>query len=160
LISLIKIFLIKGLTSCPNVLYYVYRVEKQEQDSMNYTVLQLNVSEDVYAAVNKMGNNAAAGVYPVWEAKMETMFYGGLGFCSWMSEYYDAVCDIEADSLSQVFDIGNIGPESKISRKKRMHSISVGDIIRCNKTGTFHMVDSCGFTQLMSFTNPAYQLIS
>ena len=31
--------------------------------------------------------------------------------------------------LDEVFQIGNIGPEEKIERLNRMHSISVGDVI-------------------------------
>lgn len=124
---------------------------------MNYTVLQVQVSRSVFDQVGKIGREAAMKQYPEYHTRMEVMFDGSEGFLSWMSEYYDAVCDIDANSLDQVFEIGNIGPESKITRKKSMHSVSVGDIIRCNRTGTFHMVDGYGFTQLLSFTNPAYQ---
>lgn len=125
--------------------------------SYNYTVLQIPMSNDIYDFVNKHGREAAIKQYPEYQTRMEVMFYGSEGFLSWMSEYYDAVCDVDADSLDQVFEIGNIGPECLITRKKPMHSVSVGDIIRCNRTGTFHMVDGYGFTQLLSFTNPAYQ---
>ena len=43
---------------------------------------------------------------------------------------YGVVCEIEADSIDDVFRIGNIGPEENIKRiADRMHSISVGDVI-------------------------------
>jgi len=44
---------------------------------------------------------------------------------------YEEVCEIEADDLDEVFEIGNIGPEEKIRRFDfaPMHSISVGDVI-------------------------------
>jgi hypothetical protein len=126
---------------------------------MNYTVLQVQVSRAVFDQVGKIGREAAMKQHPEYHARMEVMLDGSEGFLSWMSEYYDAVCDVDANSLDQVFKIGNIGPESKIVRKKPMHSVSVGDIIRCNRTGTFHMVDGIGFTQLLSFTNPAYQKV-
>jgi hypothetical protein len=57
------------------------------------------------------------------------------------------VCEIAASNLDQVFDIGNIGPEEKIVRLDRMHSVSVGDIIE-DPTGEFHMVDDFGFNKI------------
>ena len=44
-----------------------------------------------------------------------------------------------------------MGPEESIERLGKMHSVSVGDVIRDNEMGTYHMVDSYGFTQLLSF---------
>ena len=43
--------------------------------------------------------------------------------------FYEHVCDIEADHLDHVFEIGNVGPEQRITRHAPMHSISVGDVI-------------------------------
>ena len=60
---------------------------------------------------------------------------------------YKIVCEIEADDMDQVFEIGNIGPESKINRLDRMHSVSVGDIIRDDR-GLMFVVSSFGFTRL------------
>jgi hypothetical protein len=60
---------------------------------------------------------------------------------------YQIVCEIEADDLNDVFEIGNIGPEEKITRIDRMHSISVGDVIRTPE-GVCHVVESFGFGRL------------
>ena len=57
------------------------------------------------------------------------------------------VADIETDSLGEAFEIGNLGPEEKIKRKGRMHSISVGDILIKND-GRIYLVDNFGFTKL------------
>ena len=66
---------------------------------------------------------------------------------------YDEVAAIEADTLDEVFEIGNIGPEEKIERFDRMHSISVGDVIRNDKYECY-VVASCGFERLgMTSTN-------
>ena len=66
---------------------------------------------------------------------------------------YEEVAAIEADSLNEVFQIGNIGPESKIERFGRMHSISVGDVIRNDKYECY-VVAPCGFERLgMTSTN-------
>jgi hypothetical protein len=66
---------------------------------------------------------------------------------------YEEVAAIEADTLDEVFEIGNIGPESKIERFGRMHSISVGDVIRTD-TYQCYVVKGIGFERLgMSSTN-------
>ena len=60
---------------------------------------------------------------------------------------YDIVCEIEAADLNEVFMIGNIGPEEKITRIAPMHSVSVGDVIRDDR-GRCFVVSSVGFTRL------------
>jgi hypothetical protein len=60
---------------------------------------------------------------------------------------YKEVCEIEADSLDEVFEIGNIGPESKIERLDRMHSVSVGDVIM-NELNELWVVQPFGFQGL------------
>lgn len=61
--------------------------------------------------------------------------------------HYGKVCEIEAADLDEVFEIGNIGPESKITRLDRMHSISVGDVIEDDKH-RLYIVGSFGFERL------------
>lgn len=65
-----------------------------------------------------------------------------------VTDQYELVATIEADDLEDVFDIGNIGPESKITRHKSMRSVSVGDIIEASKSGKFFVVAHMGFKQL------------
>ena len=60
---------------------------------------------------------------------------------------YQEVCTIEADDLDEVFQIGNIGPEEKIERLNRMHSISVGDVIM-TETYECYVVKGVGFERL------------
>ena len=60
---------------------------------------------------------------------------------------YDIVCEIEAADLDEVFEIGNIGPEEKITRIASMHSVSVGDVIRTDR-GRCFVVSNFGFTRL------------
>lgn len=59
---------------------------------------------------------------------------------------YKEVAVIEAKDLNEVFEIGNIGPEEKIERLDRMHSISVGDVIRDDR-GRCFVVAPFGFTR-------------
>ena len=62
--------------------------------------------------------------------------------------HYSKVCEIVAEDLNEVFEIGNIGPEDKITRLGRMHSISVGDVIRVEEgpeMGYIYVVKPTGF---------------
>jgi hypothetical protein len=60
------------------------------------------------------------------------------------------VSTIVANNLEQVFDIGNIGPESKITRHAPMHSISVGDVI-VDDNGVANVVASFGYETVGDF---------
>ena len=119
---------------------------------MRYTVFQFKLSRAARDAVNSLGWTDAMKQFPEVEIQLNVSFSGGSeGFSAWMSKYYEAVCNIDAATLNGVFHIGNMGPEESIERLDRMHSVSVGDVIRDNEMGTYHMVDGEGFTQLLSF---------
>lgn len=119
---------------------------------MRYTVFQFKLSRAARDAVNSLGWTDAMKQFPEVEIQLNVSFSGGSeGFSAWMSKYYEAVCNIDAATLNGVFHIGNMGPEESIERLGKMHSVSVGDVIRDNDMGTYHMVDDEGFTQLLSF---------
>ena len=118
---------------------------------MRYTVFQFHMSREIADKVNELGWGEAYKQYPEVRIQRDCKFQGSEGFNAWMSEYFNPVCNIDADSLEGVFHIGNVGPEESIERLDRMHSVSVGDVVRDNETGTYHMVDGMGFTQLLSF---------
>jgi hypothetical protein len=58
--------------------------------------------------------------------------------------FYKKVATIDATSFNDVFEIGNIGPEEKIQRIDRMHSVSVGDVI-VSEDGIAKFVAPIGF---------------
>lgn len=60
---------------------------------------------------------------------------------------YTGVAQIEATCLDEVFQVGNIGPESQITRLDRMASISVGDLIE-DEDGNRHVVANFGFKEV------------
>ena len=111
---------------------------------MLFTVLQIQIDRSVYDRVNELGHEAAAEQFPEYRAYMDTSFMGSKRYRAEYAEYFKPVCVIEADNLNRVFDIGNIGPETSITRLLPMHSISVGDIIE-DEQGRRVMVDSWGF---------------
>ena len=105
-----------------------------------FKVFQFQLNSQDEALVNKEG----------WDASPKLQAYMNVRFGKWAPiahKYYDLVAEIEAASLDQVFDIGNIGPESAITRRAPMHSVSVGDIIM-NEQGDMHLVASMGFTKI------------
>lgn len=114
---------------------------------MQFRVLQIQIDRSVYDCVNTLGQAAAAAQYPEYRARLATLFTGSPGYKPEYSKYYKPVCTIEAADLDAVFEIGNIGPESCITRLAQMHSVSVGDIIE-DPEGTQYMVDSMGFKEL------------
>jgi hypothetical protein len=60
---------------------------------------------------------------------------------------YEHVADLDAKDLNEAFEIGNIGPEHKITRySDRIHSLSVGDILEVD--GVKHIVARFGFDRL------------
>ena len=63
---------------------------------------------------------------------------------------YTKVAEVVADDLNHVFEVGNIGPEDRITRLDQMHSISVGDII-VDAEGNASAVAKFGFTPVDSF---------
>ena len=78
----------------------------------------------------------------------EAMIEGNVDPVFFLSSYKE-VCEIEADSLDEVFEIGNIGPDEKIRRFDfaPMHSISVGDVIT-TETNECFVVKGVGFERL------------
>ena len=124
------------------------------------------------------GHSATAKVYPEYHARMECSFDGSKRFLPEMFEHYTKVCEVagfEDRNLETVFKILNgfyfdedagtdlvfeefvsgfkmktfLSKTTKEIRQVRdMHSLSVGDIIEDTATGTFHMVDGMGFSEI------------
>ncbi len=80
------------------------------------------------------------------KAAMDARILGEVDPVFFLSSY-EEVAAIEADNLNEVFQIGNIGPDEKIKRFGRMHSISVGDVIRDDR-GRCFVVAPLGFERL------------
>jgi len=100
---------------------------------MRYTVLQVTkqfLRENAEAAALNFEARFTGDIDPIFFLKA-----------------YKEVCAIEAEDLDEVFKIGNIGPEEKIERFDRMHSISVGDVIRDDR-GRCFVVSPIGFKRL------------
>ena len=77
------------------------------------------------------------------------MFYGKEGLFDLEAniEHYVHVCNVATDDLDKAFEIGNIGPEGDIFRKRSMHSFSVGDIF-VKENGDTYVVARFGFDKI------------
>ena len=64
-----------------------------------------------------------------------------------VSDQFELVATVEADSLDQVFHFGNM-QRSKFNIVGEMVSVSVGDIIENLETGETHVVDNIGFVKI------------
>jgi len=64
-----------------------------------------------------------------------------------VSDQFELVATVEADSLDQVFHYGNM-KRSKFNVVGEMVSVSVGDIIHNLDTDETHVVDNYGFIKI------------
>lgn len=110
-----------------------------------YHVFQIALDDATIAQVNKdgWGCNAKASAYATAMSFGDPT--GGL-----KHGFYDKVAEVLADSLDDVFRIGNIGPEHPDEDitphgHRGMRSISVGDII-ADDHGNRWVVACFGFT--------------
>ena len=107
-----------------------------------FTVFQIVIDKDLSDLINKEGH----GCHVKSKARLEAMMDGDvrLGI---MHDCYTKVAEVVADDLDHVFEVGNIGPEDRITRLEKMTSISVGDII-ADADGNCSVVCNVGFTPL------------
>jgi len=102
----------------------------------DYMINEINDSEDRPAFYEQYMN-------VTWKPTSESILAA--------RKYFKKVCSIEAHSLGEVFEIGNIGPEHKIDRTGvPMHSVSVGDVI-VDEDGHAVFVDKIGFGTILQF---------
>jgi hypothetical protein len=129
---------------------------------MIFTVWQIQYSDADIEAINAGETN------PKREAKTEMNFdfsgknISGIADQALTDGLYTHVSDIRAQTPEHCFEIGNIGPESAITRFSRMSSLSVGDII-VDVEGNVLVVANYGFVAIgfkpeMSAANLIYNM--
>jgi tellurite resistance protein len=107
-----------------------------------FSVFQIVIDKDLSDLINKEGHDC----HVKSKARMEAMLDGDVRL-GVMHDCYTKVAEVVADDLEHVFEVGNIGPEDRITRLDKMHSISVGDII-ADADGVCSVVNNVGFTPL------------
>jgi tellurite resistance protein len=107
-----------------------------------FSVYQIVIDKDLADLINKEGH----ACHVKSKARMQAMLEGDVRL-GVMHDCYTKVAEVVADDLEHVFEVGNIGPEDRITRLEKMHSISVGDII-ADADGVCSVVNNVGFTPL------------
>ena len=105
-------------------------------------VFQIVIDKHLADLINKEGHNC----HVKSKARMEAMLDGDVRL-GVMHDCYTKVAEVVADDLDHVFEVGNIGPEDRITRFEKMTSINVGDII-ADADGVCSVVNNVGFTPL------------
>jgi hypothetical protein len=122
---------------------------------MKFTVYQFHLSREAMKHLNTVGWSGDFGDYPEIAIELDVKRNGLEEYQDWMNAYYIPVAVIEGvDDLEDVFAVGNsyqtVG--STIRRvSERMHSVSVGDVIRNDDSGEVFMVEPEGFAKLDVF---------
>ncbi len=111
---------------------------------MQYSIFQITLSNEEIDEINSSKNPYKT--HPKYKAICDSRT-GGVAGDAWNEKMYTNVAKIEAEHLDEVFQIGNIGPDSAISRIESMHSISVGDVI-VTPDGATYAVAPYGFTEI------------
>ena len=111
---------------------------------MKYQIHQFYLTDELYKGINA-GTHADANT-----AMLQLMLVTeetAQAVVNIAKSYMEHVADIEAKDLNDVFDIGNIGPEEKITRYKDMTSLSVGNVI-VDENGVANIVCGWGFQEV------------
>ena len=114
---------------------------------MKYKIYQVQLTDSEVELINDQGHNAVER----HRMKIDMSFsddIAGIASRMYGQGYYDYAGKITADSLEDVFEIGNIGPEANIERVNRMSSVSVGDLVIA-ENGDKHVVASFGFKEVL-----------
>jgi hypothetical protein len=107
-----------------------------------FSVFQIVIDKDLSDLINKEGHACHVKSLARIQAMMEGDVRLGV-----QHNCYTKVAEVVADDLEHVFEVGNIGPEDRITRFDKMTSISVGDII-ADADGVCSVVNNVGFTPL------------
>jgi len=107
-----------------------------------FSVYQIVIDKDLSDLINKEGFDC----HVKSKARMEAMMDGDIR-TGIMHDCFTKVAEVVADDLDHVFEVGNIGPEDRITRFEKMTSISVGNII-ADAEGNCSVVADFGFTPL------------
>ena len=99
---------------------------------MKFTVYQINLSDKDYENRDLREMYLDTTMSPTAKAIVKA------------SGMYVKVAEIDANDFEEVFEIGNMGPEEKITRIDKMHSVSVGDIVK-REDGVTKFVAPFGF---------------
>tara|TARA_R110000765_G_scaffold284392_1_gene381180 strand:+ start:273 stop:647 length:375 start_codon:yes stop_codon:yes gene_type:complete len=123
-------------------------MSNKEIEMSKFKVYQIQLTKAEIEMINTNGHNSV----PKQKMRLDISMPVGEPIAAMAKEalaadYYTHVANIEAYSLEDVFECGNIGPEKNIERLDRMSSLSVGDVVE-DEYGIRHVVASFGFEEV------------
>jgi len=114
-------------------------------DMAKFVVKQINMTSEQRRIINE---SAKKGICPdFYDRYLNATNFPTADKIRAAYNDYQIVAEIEATDLEDVFEIGNMGPESAITRLAPMHSLSVGDIV-VTPEGKEYFVASFGFEEV------------
>ena len=113
---------------------------------MKYDLYQIHLTDEQIDEVNANTGKTTEFYQKYLETTMSPTFLKVLD----ARDMYSKVAVIKADNLEQVYAIGNIGPESAITRLARMKSVSVGDVV-VDTYGDAYVCGSWGWQEVEGF---------
>lgn len=113
-----------------------------------FKVLQIALEKEDFMALNEYGWEGAGAYSPRIRAYVKAAIRREYQE-SFSMGYHQHVATVDCETLSDVFEIGNIGPENRITRHSPMQAVSVGDVIETPE-GEFFAVASFGFEKVNS----------
>ena len=108
-------------------------------------LFQINLTRD---EVNEINRAVDPFSIPKYKAYSDAQCFGRFPG----RDFYEHVADLATADLEEAFHIGNMGPEERITRRARMHSVSVGDVL-VTEAGDAFIVMACGFAPVAGWTN-------
>ena len=110
---------------------------------MSYSILQIQINQTEYSQhINEnsvlTGEELVFKQFPEYFAYLTTSSNGSRGWQGWMIKHYTEVCVVEVSTLIE-------------ARQTELILVKVGDIIKDNIHNTYHMVESNGFSELVTF---------
>ena len=114
---------------------------------MKYTVYQIRYTDAEIDGINAGSKSMKREIRDDMAMDFRGEKMVGLVEKALYENLYTGVAQIEATCLDEVFQVGNIGPESQITRLDRMASGSVGDLIE-DEDGNRHVVANFGFKEV------------
>ena len=113
---------------------------------MKYDLYQIHLTDEQIDEVN-----ANTGKTPEFYTKyLDTTISPNFLKVLAARDMYSKVAVIKADNLEGVYEIGNIGPESAITRLARMKSVSVGDVV-VDRYGAAYVCATFGWNEVEGF---------
>ena len=112
---------------------------------MKYDVYQIQLTNEQIAEINNSKNQP-----DFYNKYMSATTFPDVEKVMTARDMYSKVAVIKADNLEQVFGIGNMGPESAITRLAGMKSVSVGDVV-VDRYGAAYVCATFGWNEVEGF---------